>query len=137
MAFSLSRRSENALVDMHPKLVTCVRRAIQITTQDFTVVEGLRTLEKQREYMAKGVSKTLKSYHLVQRDGYGHAVDLYPYYDRSVQCEAPKARFDAISQAMKKAAWELGITITWGGDWQGAWDTPHYQLEPKDGLDND
>ena len=134
MPYLLSRRSENALVGVHPKLVSCVRRAIQLTTQDFTVVEGLRTIEKQREYVAKGVSKTLKSYHLVQRDGYGHAVDLYPYYDGSVQCEAPKARFDKIADAMKRAAFELGITITWGGDWKGAWDTPHFQLEPRDGL---
>lgn len=131
MAYQLSRRSENALVGVHPKLVSCVRRAIQITTQDFTVVEGLRTLEKQREYMAKGASKTLKSYHLVQRDGYGHAVDLYPYYNGSVQCEAPKSGFDAIAAAMKKAAAELGVRITWGGDWKSFQDTPHFQLEGK------
>ena len=136
MAFVLSHRSEVALAGVHPKLVSCVRRALQLTEQDFTVVEGLRSLETQKKYVAKGVSKTLNSYHLQQKDGYGHAVDLYPFYDRSVQCEAPKSRFDMIAQAMKKAAWELGITITWGGDWRGAWDTPHFQLEPKDGLDN-
>ncbi len=135
MAFQFSKRSLNNLVGVHPKLVSCVHRALQLTEQDFTVIEGLRSLETQRKYVAKGVSKTLKSYHLEQRDGYGHAVDLYPYYDGSVQCEAPKARFDKIAKAMKQAASELGITITWGGDWKGAWDTPHFQLEPKDGLD--
>ena len=135
MAFKFSKRSINNLVGVHPKLVKCVTRALELTEQDFTVVEGLRTMAKQREYYAKGASKTLHSYHLEQQDGYGHAVDLYPYYDGSVQCEAPKARFDAIAEAMKDAAAELKIRVTWGGDWRGAWDTPHFQLEPKDGLE--
>ena len=129
MAYRLSQRSEKALIGVHPDLVACVRRALELTTQDFTVVEGVRSLDRQRELVAKGASKTLKSRHLRQADGYGHAVDLYPYYGRSVQVDAPYERFYDISRAMKVAAAELGIQITWGGDWKGAWDTPHYQLE--------
>jgi peptidoglycan L-alanyl-D-glutamate endopeptidase CwlK len=129
MAYRLSQRSEKALVGVHPDLVACVRRALELTTQDFTVVEGLRTLERQRELVAKGASKTLKSRHLKQQDGYGHAVDIYPYYNRSVQVDAPFSRFRDISRAMKQAAGELGILITWGGDWKSFVDSPHYQLE--------
>lgn len=128
MAYRLSQRSEKALIGVHPDLVACVRRALELTTQDFTVVEGLRSLERQRELVAKGASKTLKGRHLKQPDGYGHAVDLYPYYNRSVQTEAPYERFYDISRAMKQAAGELGVAITWGGDWKNAWDTPHYEL---------
>lgn len=135
--FILSKRSLKNLEGVHPKLISCVHRAIEITTQDFTVIEGLRTLEKQREYVARGVSKTMKSRHLKQTDGYGHAVDIYPYYDGSVQVHAQFSRFKAIRDAMFRAASELGITLTWGADWDSDGDTgderfvdsPHFQIE--------
>ena len=61
----------------------------------------------------------------------GHAwyYARYPYYDRSVQVQAPQARFREIAAAMKEAAKELGVKITWGGDWASFVDMPHYQIE--------
>ena len=126
--FRLSSRSRKNLLGVHPKLVQCVERAIELTEQDFTVVEGLRSLETQKEYFRKGASKTMKSYHLKQADGFGHAVDLYPYYDGKVQVNAPYARFKAIKTAMFKAAEETGIRLVWGGDWKTFVDSPHFQL---------
>lgn len=135
--YVLSARSRRNLEGVHPKLVSVVRRALQLTDQDFTVVEGLRSLETQKAYVAKGVSKTMKSYHLKQKDGYGHAVDLYPYYDGSVQVDAPFHQYQMIADAMLKAADELGVVITWGADWNrdgrtsdhSFIDSPHYQIE--------
>lgn len=135
--YTLSARSRRNLEGVHPKLVDVVRRALEITQQDFTVVEGLRSLETQKAYVAKGVSKTMRSYHLQQKDGYGHAVDLYPYYNGSVQVEAPFSRYKMIADAMLAAAKELGVVVTWGADWDRDGDTsdhsfidsPHYQLE--------
>jgi len=129
MAFKFSKRSKQNLNDVHPLLVKVVYRALEISKVDFTVVDGLRSLEKQREYVAKGVSRTMKSYHLRQSTGYSHAVDLYPYYDGSVQVEAPCEKFCAIALVMKQAAAELGVTICWGGDWKRFIDRPHYQIE--------
>lgn len=134
--FSLSSRSLKNLEGVHPKLVACVKTAIELTEQDFTVVEGLRTLEKQREYFNKGASKTMKSKHLKQPDGYGHAVDLYPYYDGKVQVNAPLIKFEDIKVAMFKAAAIHGCSLTWGADWDGDGDihehsfidSPHFQL---------
>lgn len=117
------------MIGVHPDLVKVAYRALELCDSDFTVIEGVRTLEKQREYFANGASKTMKSYHLLHEDGFGHALDIYPYYDGSVQCEAPYAKFKEISVAMKSAAKELGVTITWGGDWKSFQDTPHYQIE--------
>lgn len=133
----LSKRSLRNLEGVHPKLQAIVHRALELTTQDFTVIEGVRTIEKQREYFNRGASKTMKSYHLKHSDGYGHAVDIYPYYNRSVQVDAPFARFKAIADAMLAAAKEQGVTITWGADWDHDGDThdhrfvdsPHYQIE--------
>ena len=131
MAFTFSRRSRNALIGVHPDLVRVVELALESTSVDFTVVEGLRSLDKQREYLAKGVSKTLKSRHLRQSDGYGHAVDLYPYYDGSVQVHAPIEKFQTVADAMQRAAQTLNVSITRGIDW--GWDAPHFQLElPSD-----
>ena len=129
MSKTFSQRSIKAMIGVHPDLVKVAYRALELCDSDFTVIEGVRTLEKQREYFANGASKTMKSYHLLHEDGFGHALDIYPYYDGSVQCEAPYAKFKEISVAMKSAAKELGVTITWGGDWKSFQDTPHYQNE--------
>ena len=129
MSKTFSQRSIKAMAGVHPDLVKVAYRALELCNTDFTVIEGVRTVEKQREYLAKGASRTMKSYHLVHEDGYGHALDIYPYYDGSVQCEAPYAKFKEISEAMKAAATELGVRITWGGDWKSFQDTPHYQIE--------
>ena len=124
-----SKRSLKNLQNVHPDLVKVVTAALQLSAVDFAVVEGVRDLETQRKYVAKGVSKTMHSRHLLQPDGYGHAIDLYPYYDGSVQVEAPTSEWRKVAAAMKKAACDLGVSITWGGDWKNGWDKPHIQLE--------
>lgn len=135
--YKFSKRSLRNLEGVHPLLVNVVHRALELSNIDFTVVEGLRTIEKQREYVAKGASKTMNSYHLKQKDGYGHAVDIYPYYNGSVQVDAPLSEFKKIANAMMKAGDEYNVTITWGADWDrdgnikehSFIDSPHYQIE--------
>ena len=61
MAFKLSKRSESRLEGVDPGLVSVVKRAIELTRVDFGVIEGLRTLETQKKYVAAGKSQTLKS----------------------------------------------------------------------------
>lgn len=129
MAYVFSKRSLSALEGVHPDLVRVCRRALELSAVDFTAVEGVRSLERQEKLLAAGASKTLKSRHLIQPDGYGHAVDLYPFYDGKVQVRAPHGVFGQIAAAMKKAAAELGVKITWGGDWKSFCDTPHFQIE--------
>jgi len=124
--FKLGTRSRERLQGVHPDLVKVVERAIELTEYDFSVVEGVRTIEKQREYVAKGVSKTMNSRHLT-----GHAVDLYPV-GKPTPCE----RCPAIARAMLDAAKELGVSIRWGGDWnqdgnskdERFYDGPHFEL---------
>ena len=136
MAFKLGKRSLSNLKNVHPSLVAVVNRAIQLTTQDFTIIEGVRTLDKQREYYRKGASKTMKSKHLIQVDGFGHAIDVYPYYDGKVQVNAPFSKFKEIAQAFLKAAGEMGVDLTWGADWnqngrtddERFIDSPHFQI---------
>ena len=139
MAYKLSARSLSRLEGVHPDLVRIVKRAIEITRQDFSVLEGVRTPERQAELFAQGRSKpgqivtwTMTSNHFKQADGYGHAVDLVPYPLDWSDLRA----FDAIAMAMFDAADELGLKIRWGADWdqdgnireKGESDSPHFEL---------
>lgn len=116
--YVLSQRSKNNLQGVHPDLVSVVKRAIQITEQDFTVIEGMRTIGRQEELVASGASQTMNSRHLT-----GHAVDLAPY---PLAWDWPL--FYPIADAMKQAAKELGVDLEWGGDWSSFKDGPHFQL---------
>ena len=123
--FSLGARSVKKLEGVHPDLVKVVKRAIEITEVDFTVLEGLRTLARQKQLLASGATKTLKSRHLT-----GHAVDLGAYAAGQVRWDWPL--YYKIANAMKAAAKELGIPVEWGGDWKSFKDGPHWQLPWKE-----
>ena len=122
--FALGKLSLERLEGVHPDLVQVVKRAIQISPVDFMVVDGLRTLEKQKQYVAEGKSTTLNSRHLT-----GHAVDLAAWVDGDLKWGDPEQ--DKIAEAMKAAAAELGISVDWGGDWTSFIDPPHFQLSWK------
>lgn len=128
--FQLSQRSLTRLAGVHPDLVAVVKLAIQRTTVDFTVVEGVRTLAQQREYVARGASKTMASYHLPQADGLGHAVDLAPMVGGAIPWNNWQA-FADLAAAVKICAAELGVPVEWGGDWKTFKDGPHFQI-PRD-----
>lgn len=121
MSFKLGKRSRKNLKDVHPDLVALVERSIEITTVDFTVLEGVRTVERQRKLVDAGASKTMRSRHLT-----GHAVDLGAWVDGTVDWSWPL--YFHIAKAMKYAAWERNIQIEWGGDWRTFKDGPHFQL---------
>lgn len=125
MTFKLGMRSLFRLRGVHKDLVMVVQRAIQLTTVDFTVLEGLRTQDRQVELVAKGASQTMRSRHLT-----GHAVDLGALIDGSVRWDWPL--YYKIAEAMKTAAQQLGVPIEWGGDWESFKDGPHFQLPWKD-----
>lgn len=122
--FKLSRRSLERMQKVHPDLVKVVMLAIELTEVDFGVIEGVRTIEKQREYVAKGASKTMNSRHLT-----GHAVDLAAYIGSEVRWDWPL--YHKIAAAMKTAANDLGVAIVWGGDWRTFKDGPHFELDRK------
>ncbi len=120
--FHLGTTSERNLIGVVPKLVLVVRRTIQITTIDFKVNDGLRTLDEQKAYLEAGTTWTLNSRHLT-----GHAVDLVAIVDGQVSWLWP--HYDAIGLAVKQAARELNVDITSGIDWPpGRRDGAHHQI---------
>jgi peptidoglycan L-alanyl-D-glutamate endopeptidase CwlK len=120
----LSAKSLSRLEGVHPDLVKVVHRAIENSTVDFAVLEGLRTPERQQQLVKAGASLTLKSRHLT-----GHAVDLGAIVGGQVRWDWPL--YYKISEAMKDAAKDLKVSITWGGDWTMFKDGPHFELNRK------
>ena len=87
MTFRLSQRSMDKLEGVHPAMTGVVERAIQITDVDFGVTQGIRTFEEQQANVAAGRSQTMKSKHLLQDDGFSHAVDVVAYVGPDVSWE--------------------------------------------------
>jgi peptidoglycan L-alanyl-D-glutamate endopeptidase CwlK len=119
MTFKLSKRSLDKLQGVRPELIAVVKRAIEITKVDFAVTEGVRTVARQKELVAKGASQTMDSKHID-----GKAVDLVAYIGNRISWELNL--YDDIADAMAQAARELGVKIRWGGAWHiadiAAWD---------------
>jgi len=110
MTFNLSKRSHDRLFGVNPKLVAVVNRAIELTTVDFGVTEGLRTVETQEAYVKACKSQTMNSKHLG-----GNAVDLVAYINGGVSWELNL--YDNIAEAMRTAAIENDLPLRWGAAW--------------------
>jgi peptidoglycan L-alanyl-D-glutamate endopeptidase CwlK len=122
--YSLGTRSKQRLIGVHADLVRVVERALEITTVDFIVLEGLRTPERQKALRDAGASQTLNSRHIT-----GHAVDLGALIDGEVRWDWPL--YHKIAAAMKEAAKEFNVSIVWGGDWRTFKDGPHFELDRR------
>jgi peptidoglycan LD-endopeptidase CwlK len=108
--FHLGASSLKRLEGVHESLVRVVKRAIAISPIDFTVLEGLRSLERQKQLKASGASKTLDSRHIT-----GHAVDIAPIVDGKVSWHWPL--YFVLAKATRDAARIEGVPLEWGGCW--------------------
>lgn len=119
MTFKLSQRSLSKLEGVDERLVAVVKYAIGLSAVDFGVIEGVRSINRQRELVAKGASQTMKSRHID-----GEAVDLMAYVGSRASWELNL--YDDIADAMKKAAIACDVGIRWGAAWTvpdiRAWD---------------
>ena len=141
--YKLSERSLKSLEGVDPNLVRIVKRAIEITEQDFIVIEGLRTKEQMMINYGKGRTASQLAVHgipasyakpkeakvtwlndpFASNHAKGKAVDIVPnpvdWNDIS--------KFKKINEAMQAAAKEFGIKLSYGGDWTKK-DYPHWEL---------
>ncbi|MEF4813635.1 M15 family metallopeptidase [Escherichia coli] len=109
-------RRQERLSGVNPELVKVVLLAASICPIDIWVIEGLRTVERQRQLVAEGKSKTMNSRHIT-----GNAVDLWDGKSWD------KKDFKPIIDAMEEAGRRLGVKLTGGYTW--GWDYPHWQIE--------
>lgn len=132
MGLIFSKRSELNLQHVRPDLVRVLRRALGLGIMDFSVVEGLRADERQQHLFATGKSKTMKSKHLMQDDGFAHAVDAVPY---PIDWK-DTGRFYILNGIIRTCAVLENVPIRTGADWdrdgliqdQSFHDLPHYEL---------
>ncbi len=131
MTFRLSQRSMDRLEGVHPAMTAVVERAIQLTDVDFGVTQGVRTLDEQKANVAAGRSQTMASKHLLQDDGFSHAVDVVAYVGSDVSWELNM--YDNICDAFKTAAEEVGCSIKWGAAWSEG-DIRTYSSSAEDAM---
>jgi peptidoglycan L-alanyl-D-glutamate endopeptidase CwlK len=124
MQYKLSKRSLDNLKGVHPDMVNVVKRAIEITTVDFGITEGLRTKQRQAQLVAEKKSQTLNSRHIT-----GHAVDVMAYVRGKGSWDWEL--YEEINKAFQQAAKELRIKVVWGGSWTSLRDGPHFELDRR------
>jgi len=110
------KRSKQRLKGVDARLIGVCNELVKI--MDVTIIEGVRSDEKQNEYFKKGKSK---------KDGFinkgmhqlGKAVDLAPYpinwNDRD--------RFHYMGGMVRGIAKQLNLNVRWGGDWDSDGET--------------
>lgn len=120
------------LKGVHPDLIRGMTRALQLAPFPFRVIDGLRTVARQKELVRIGASKTMRSRHLT-----GHAVDIVPLVDldRDGKLETDELfnwpLINKLAPVVKQAFAAEGLPIEWGGDWRSFKDGPHWQLPWK------
>jgi len=135
---NFSERSLNNLKGIHPQLVKVMKAAIIDSPIDFVITDGVRTTEQQKALYAKGrtVSGSIvtkadgvknKSNHQAKSDGFGYAVDLYPFENGKVNLNDTKS-LQIIASHILATAEKLGVKIAWGGNWKSIIDKPHFEL---------
>ena len=129
------KTSLTRLQGVHPDLRRVMDRALQDAPFPFRVIDGLRTIERQRELVRIGASKTMNSRHLPHKqNGLSHAVDIVPLVDldRDGKIETEELfnwpLIRQLAPIVKAAAKAEGVQIEWGGDWRRFPDGPHWQL---------
>lgn len=123
--FKFGKRSNDNLVGVHPDLHELAQRALELTTVDFGITQGVRTKEQQTELVRSGASSTMNSRHLT-----GHAIDIVCYKGGGISWHWPL--YEKVYEAFREAGRELDIPFTWGGNWVNFKDGPHYELTWKD-----
>lgn len=126
--FALNDRSLKNL-DVCPPLVQVTELASQrmpITEPQvsFMVIDGFRTDAEHAENLRKGVTWVKRSLH---QDGL--AIDVVAMIGNHITWDAK--HYPAINEAFQKAAGELGIPITWGGEWK-VQDLGHFELKNRE-----
>jgi peptidoglycan L-alanyl-D-glutamate endopeptidase CwlK len=105
---------------VHPDLVRVVLRAAEFApTSSFIVTEGLRNIERQKQLVEAGKSRTMNSRHLT-----GHAVDLAVWIDQDEDkvCEADEISWKyplyvELARAVQRAALLEKVPVVWGACW--------------------
>jgi len=104
--YKFGKRSLKRLKGVDSRLVNVLNELIKI--MDVTVIEGLRSAERQEELLAQGATKVKYSKHME-----GKAVDICPY---PIDWD-DRDRFHYMGGMIRGIAKQLNVNVRWGGDW--------------------
>ena len=138
--YALNQSLSN-LEDIHPNFVEVIKEAIISISIPFIITEGVRTTERQKELYAQGRTSQGKiitncdgvkdkSNHQLKKDGYGYAIDLYPYICDNIRIHETYVPdcLQIIAEHIKIIAQKMNRSIAWGGDWNMK-DYPHFEFK--------
>ncbi len=133
--FSFSEKSLERLSTCDDRLQKIANLAIKISTVDFGISCGHRSIEEQQKLYAQG--RTAPGKIVTYVDGVNRmsmhnynpsrAFDVYAYVNGKARWA--KSYYYAIADAVKQAADTFDIEIEWGGDWTSFHDLPHFELK--------
>lgn len=124
MTHQFGLQSKAKLSTVNKSLQDLFYAAIGEAPYDFSITEGLRSLERQKQLFKDGKSKTMNSRHLT-----GNAVDVCIIIDGKASWDFDK--YVELAEYIKKIAKAVNVPIVWGGDWESFRDGPHYELDRK------
>ena len=104
--YKFGKRSKERLKGVDARLVNVLNGLIKI--MDVTIIERLRSKERQEQLLAQGKTKTKYSKHIE-----GKAVDLAPY---PINWE-DREMFHYMGGMLRGLGKAMGVNIRWGGDW--------------------
>ena len=134
----LSKRSKAKYDTLHPDLQLILDYMLDVV--DFSVIEGVRTKERQRELVESGMSKTMRSKHLPNKDGVSEAVDIFPYPNGDWNDLRRFCYYQGIAKGIAHMLYVMGDTdhvlrngIDWDSDGEikdhSFFDGPHFELK--------
>ena len=107
----LGRRSMSRLKGVDPRLVSVLKKVVKY--YDITVIEGLRSQERQNELLAQGKSKTKFGKHCK-----GLAVDIAPYNYKTRKIDwENRDDWHYLGGFVLGVSAIMGVNVRWGGDW--------------------
>lgn len=138
MSFSFGSGSISKLNSVHPKLRQVAIHALARSPYDFSIIHGWRGEEVQNALEDSGAStkRFPDSRHNMSDDDavpnrtkVSDAIDFAPYVAGQKIPWDETHIFAVIAGVMFAAAAELGVTLTWGGDWDGDANTKEHKLQ--------
>lgn len=128
----LSSVDNQRLRGVHPDLVKVIRYSAWLwpaTAQQWTILQGVRTLEEQKKNVAAGASQTMNSRHVPSNNKSNNAcaIDI-AFLGPAGKLDWTYSLYIDLSRIVKTAADIQNVPLEWGGDWDTLKDAGHFQL---------
>lgn len=112
--FKFSKTSRERLETCDGALIQVMEDALRASEVDFGIAEGHRSLERQAELFTQEKTTVLRSKH---NETPSQAVDIYAWVNGKANYETHNLAY--IAGVVHRVAYEYGLNIRWGGNWNG------------------